>query len=703
MKLLLGLAILSFSVALHTKQRGSTLVTVNPIRKLVNMLQAMQKKVTEEGKKEKELHDKFMCYCKTNVGGLEKSVSDAKVKIPEVETEIDEGKSKITQLRQEIKQANSDRKAAKAAIVDATAVRENDNAGYVKEKAEGDTNIKAMTKAIAALEKGMAGAFLQTPAAAVLKRLAMSSEDFLAADREDLLAFLSSTNANQYAPQSGSIVGILKQMRDTMVAELAKATSEEVAAAKTFAEVTAAKTKEVSALDNANESKSLRAGELGVKVVELKADLANTQSALAEDTQFLGDLNKNCATASKDWEVICKTRSEELLALADTIKILNDDDALELFKKTLPGAGSVLLQVRDSENSIRSHTLALLRSIGKHYARIDLIAMSLEGKKVSFDKVTKMIDDMIAVLKVEQQDDEQKKVYCGTEFDKLDDKQKVLEGKEADVKSTIEDTKQSITTLSSDIKALVTGIQELDASVKEASEQRKEEHKDLQELIQSDTTAKQLLEFAKNRLNKFYNPSQYKAPPKRKLSEDERITLNMGGTLAPTEAPGGIAGTGIGFAQVSMHQDTKDAPPPPTEAVGAYKKKTEEGGGVIGMLDMLIADLDREMAEAEQTEKEAQVDYEQMTADSAEKRTNDSKALSEKQAAKADMEATLLSHEEKKSRTLKELYATFKVTQTLHTECDFILKMFEVRKEARSNEIDALFKAKAVLSGASYL
>jgi len=92
-----------------------------------------------------------------------------------------------------------------------------------------------------------------------------------------------------------------------------------------------------------------------------------------------------------------------------------------------------------------------------------------------------------------------------------------------------------------------------------------------------------------------------------------------------------------------------------------------------------------------------------MTADSAEKRTNDSKALSEKQAAKADMEATLLSHEEKKSRTLKELYATFKVTQTLHTECDFILKMFEVRKEARSNEIDALFKAKAVLSGASYL
>merc|ERR1712124_13783 len=96
------------------------------------------------------------------------------------------------------------------------------------------------------------------------------------------------------------------------------------------------------------------------------------------------------------------------------------------------------------------------------------------------------------------------------------------------------------------------------------------------------TAAQQLLEFAKNRLNKFYNPKLYKAPPKRELTEDQRITLNNGGTLAPTEAPGGIAGTGISALQNS------EAPPPPPESIEAYSKKSEESGGVIAMIDLLI-------------------------------------------------------------------------------------------------------------------
>jgi len=694
------LALLQVSVAIHLQRRDTTAVAVNPVRKVVTMLQNLQKKVQAEGEKEKELHEKFMCYCKNNVGVLEKGIADAKTKIPELESEIDEDTSKISQLSQEIKQADSDRTAAKAAMADATKVRQNEHSSFVKEKTETDTNIKAMTKAIAALEKGMAGSFLQTPAAAILKKLAMSNEDFIAADREDLLAFLSSGNAESYAPQSGSIVGILKQMKDTMVEGLNKATSEETAAAKTFEELMAAKTKEVAALDKAIEDKTVRVGELKVKVVEQKADLDDTKSALAEDTKFLSDLEKNCKTAEADWEVVCKTRSEELLAIADTIKILNDDDALELFKKTLPGAGSVLLQVKETSPVVKSRALAILRSLGGHHPKINLVTMSLRGRKVSFDKVTKMIDDMVAVLKVEQQDDDEKKVYCETELDKLEDKKKILDKKEADINTAIEDAKESVATLTSEIKALVDGIKALDQSVKEAAEQRKEEHEDYQQLMQADSTAKQVLEFAKNRLNKFYNPKQYKAPPKRELTDDERVTLNMGGTLAPTEAPGGIAGTGIGFAQLQMQ---KDAPPPPPEAVGAYKKKTEEGGGVIAMIDMLISDLDKEMNEAEQTEKEAQADYEQMIEDSAEKRTNDSKSLEEKEAAKADMEETLNNNEDKKTRTLKELYANYKVTQSVKAECDFILKTFDIRKDARANEMDALSKAKAVLSGADYL
>merc|ERR1711939_803558 len=103
----------------------------------------------------------------------------------------------------------------------------------------------------------------------------------------------------------------------------------------------------------------------------------------------------------------------------------------------------------------------------------------------------------------------------------------------------------------------------LDKSVAEATEQRKEENEDFTELMASDSAAKELLGFAKNRLNKFYNPKLYKPPPKRELSEEDRATLAAGGTLPPTAAPGGIAGTGVTvLADVSAHSQVKPPPPP---------------------------------------------------------------------------------------------------------------------------------------------
>merc|ERR1719453_2184216 len=107
----------------------------------------------------------------------------------------------------------------------------------------------------------------------------------------------------------------------------------------------------------------------------------------------------------------------------------------------------------------------------------------------------------------------------------------------------------------------------------------------------ADTAAEELLQPAKNRLNKFYNPKLYKPPPKRELSAEDRITVSMGGTAPPTAPPGGIAGTGVAvLAQ-------REAPPPPPETYGAYAKKGEESSGVIAMIDLLIEDLATEMTE----------------------------------------------------------------------------------------------------------
>merc|ERR1719440_1154117 len=120
-------------------------------------------------------------------------------------------------------------------------------------------------------------------------------------------------------------------------------------------------------------------------------------------------------------------------------------------------------------------------------------------------------------------------------------------------------------------------------------ETRKEEHAEYTEVQAQNNAALQLLEIAKNRLNKFYNPKLYKAPPKRELTEEERLYVASGGVLT-TPAPGGIAGTGIAvFAQVRAHQDSDGAPPPPPATMGAYKKK--DSSGPIALIDSLKGDL----------------------------------------------------------------------------------------------------------------
>jgi predicted nucleic acid-binding Zn-ribbon protein len=499
----------------------------------------------------------------------------------------------------------------------------------------------------------------------------------------------------------------LKELGDEMSRDLADTTATENDAIKSYDGLMAAKNKEVAACTAAIEEKTVRVGELAVSIAEMKNDLSDTEAALLEDKKFLADLDANCATKRKEWDVVVKTRSEELLALADTIKLLQDDDALELFKKTLPSSASSLVQIKVNAGSARQQALAMVHAMQAASKpanqRLDFIALALHGKKIGFGKVIKMIDEMVAALKQEQTDDDDKKEYCALSFDAADDKKKGLERSISDHEKAISDAEEGISSATSDIKALQDAIKALDKSVAEAGENRKSENEEFTELMASNTAAKELIGVAKNRLNKFYNPKLYVAPPKRQLSEEDRIAVSMGGTAAPTPAPGGIAGTGITvLAAVSAHGQQKVAPPPPPEAVPAYSKKSEESNGVMQMMDLLIKDLDKEMTEAETEEKDAQADYETMTKDAANKRAGDSQALADKEGAKADMEAALQAHTDGKTSDSKTLLATNQYIASLHADCDWLLKYFDMRKEARASEIDALGKAKAVLNGADF-
>jgi len=648
--------------------------SANPIRKVVSMLQHLQVKVEAEGAKEKQLYDKYMCYCKTSGGELAKTIAAAETKTPQLMSLIEETGAKLSQNKDDVAAHQADRDTAKTAMREATALREKEHTAFDKADTDLKTNVAAIKSAVAVLSTGVqGGAFLQGQTVSVLKSLLVSSTTILDADRQDLSAFLSGNS--EYAPASGEIIGILKQMGDEMAADLSAEAKVEDAAVAAYEKLMAAKKKEVQALQKMIETKMERIGALALHLQEAKNDLGDTAANLEDDKKFLADLDKNCASKEGLFNENVQLRTQELAALADTIKMLNDDDALELFKSTLPSPASPpsFLQLGTGREQIQSRALSAINEARNAHPshQLDFIALSLRGKKIGFDKVIGMIDNLVSELKQEQLDDDNKKEYCGVSLDKADDAKKATLKSISDSEALIADTKSSIANTETDIANLEAGIEALDKSVTEATELRKSEHEEYSSLMSSNAAAKELLGFAKNRLNKFYNPKLYKAPKVEKGSE----------------------------AKSSLMQA---APPPPPESFEAYSKKSEASNGIVHMLDVLIKDLVKEMTEAETTEKDSQADYEKMMSDSAEKRAQDSKSLTDKQSVHADLKTDLGAASDGLKMDQGKLLATENLIHSLHLECDWLSKYFDVRKEARASEIDSLGRAKAVLRGADY-
>merc|ERR1712079_803591 len=371
------------------------------------------------------------------------------------------------------------RAEAKATMEEATGIREKEAAAFAKFQEDSETNLGALAKAIPAIENGMKGSFLQTNAALVLRRFAMEKAELQDETRQELLEFLSTKTSEEYAPQSGQIVGILKQMEEEMDKALADARTAEEDAIKSYDSLMAAKGKEVDALTAQIEEEQTRIGNLGVEIAGMENDIEDTEQSIGDDKKFIQELAVNCEKKKKEWAEICKLRQQELVALAETIKILNDDDALELFKKTLPSASFVEIRVTSQAVRARAHAAlskAIRRSKNAHTParpELDLIALAISGKKVGFEKVIKMIDEMVANLKKEQIDDENKKEYCEKQFDISEDKKKELELSVSDSETAIEEMEGSIEKLTAELAASKKGIKALDKSVAEATEQRK--------------------------------------------------------------------------------------------------------------------------------------------------------------------------------------------------------------------------------------
>merc|ERR1719316_365061 len=576
----------------------------NPIRKVVTMLQDMQKTVEAEGKKEEDLFEKFMCYCSGGEGALDASISQGKAQIEQLTSSIERGTAEKSQLAQDLKTHKSDRTAAENTMKESAAMREKEAADFAATSGDMKSNIGSMAGALDALKKGLSAALLQTSTGNVLRNIIAHSPAVRPSQRDTLMSFLESGSTELGG--SDTIIGIVEQMKETMEADLADAEKSEAESKAAYETLMTSKKSEIEAAGKAIETKTAREGTVAVEIVEGKADLEKTTKAVEEDTKFKANLKTNCATKQKEWDERQKTRADEIKAISETIEMLNSDDALELFKKTLPAAAALIqtsASTRSQMRRVRTLIESAMGSDKEHSVNRHLILAALKSGTGGFEKVNTMIDGMNEVLEGEQVADDKQDVWCLAELDKGKEEAKATEQDIGDLSSAIDEQRESIETTASEIAALKKGLEDLDKSVAEATEQRKDEHAEYIDEAASNQAAVELLGMAKNRLNKFYNPTLYKEP--EPVAEEEFFVQR------------------------------RAAPGPPPETFSGEYKKSESSAGIINMIDEMGKEMEDEMAEAKRDEEEGQKDYEETMNDAATKRADDSKLMVTKEGEKA--------------------------------------------------------------------
>merc|ERR1719506_1423779 len=645
------------------------------------------------------MYDKFMCYCDGNTGEMQKSVEEAAQRITELKAKLESSIAEKEQLDQELIQHKQDREAATQDLGKATSIREKEHAEYLELTGESKENLDAMTAAIAALEKGMGSGFIQQnkdSVARVVKvvKAATSVDEY---EKSEVLGLLQGKQNpfGDYSAASGEIVGILKAMKDEMDAGLNGAVGDEEKAAAGYEELAAAKKDEISAAGSAIESKTERSGTLAVTITTTKGDVKDTTNEMTDTEAFLANLKVECGEKKKEWAVRCQIRAEEVAAISAAIKVLNDDDALDLFKKTLSlnqgPAGSQLgfIQQHEAQHNKAQQALQQIQSnkVDQKNLQVQFLENALKSKSVDFTKVIAMTDEMMTVLKEEQASDDAQKGFCDKDIAKTEVEQKDTEEEIESSAALIEECKEASAATADEIALLQKEIKELDLAVAEATEQRKDEHGEYIQFMEENNAAVQLLQKAKNKLSKFYRPSQY---------TEETTAAPIVLSQQPTAQPDILEG----LAFVQVHQ--KEAPPPPPETWGAYKKKSGKSNGAIALLERLTKDLQDGIADAEHDEKTSQKDYETLMSDSQTSRAQKAQSITEKEAAKADLDLKVENASEQKTALEQELMNIKDYLSKLHAQCDFLVENYDVRKAARETELESLANAKAVLSGTNF-
>merc|ERR1719262_1905312 len=637
----------------------------------------MLKQLEKEAEENEEIYDKMACWCETNDKEKTKAVSDAEAKISDLTTKIEELTAMSARLNAEIKNLEKVVAENQAALDKATAIRQKELAEFNAEEKDALEAISALKSAVTVLSKH--NSLLQIPkshmagvAASVQNAMQKHASIFagVLTHTEKRLAssFIQSpedyfdaepTFKQSYAPQSGEIFGILKQMKETFETNLSTSHKEEMANQKAYEDLKAAKEEEIKAGQEQVDTKTQELADTDEKNAQAKEDVEDTKKALSADEQFLMMLKEKCSMTDSEWEERQKTRQLEMEAVSKALAVLSGDDAHDLFTKTFNP--SLLQKDASMHSERRLQASKLLSSVAKKLQNPRLATLAVRVRLDAFTRVKKAIDDMVAQLLKEKEDEIKHKDFCVEEFNTNELQTEKKEREKADLTAKIEDLEMTIKALTEAIDALKAEIAEMQVQLKRAGEDREKENKEFQTTVADQRATQKLLTAALNILKGFYAKK----------------------------------------AKAALIQTQEPAGPPPPPGFEAYKKNAA-AGGVMGMIQQIINDAKAMEAETIRSEEDAQKAYEDFVKDTNASIEAKSKDIVNKSESKAKAESDLVATKDSKEATMLELEQLSNYNAQLHQSCDFVMKNFELRQTSRDEEVEALKQAKAILSGAKF-
>jgi len=682
----------------HAHQSGNN-NAMSPVTRVVEMLQGLAKQTEADGKKEEDLYETFVCWAKTIIDSKTASNAAAEARIQELQTyiaDLDAGRIELTtervDLEKELEEVLGD-------IETATEIREKEKADYASAKLEMTQAIDALEDAIKVLKEATTeekkdSSFLRVRSevssssrtaaqeAASLRAAADLGEKFLTKGDSLFLRRLltgdvpraswkklnrKATFKMSYKARSGKIQEVLAKLLDTFDSNLKEATEKEVEAMKSYQELMKAKTAQKDAAQEALIKMEKENGARGLSKADATTEMEALQQQVKDDKMYIEQVTKTLEEKKTEWKVRMALRTAELGAISKAIAILHSDDARDLFKKSFKSQGYSFLQTTSRQR--RGIAVSTLTQAAKDSKddRLVLLASSLASKG-HFDEVIKAIDTMVSTLKAEETTDLKVKEDCETT--------------RADDTRTASLTSRAIDELTDAITQLETEIKELEAQIEDA--QKKIEAIDAELAKTKKIREEEAVEYAANK--KDDQEAVSLVTQAKDVLADFYKSNNL--MLVQKKQPAVAAG--------------KAPPPPPTTWEAPYGGQTEESTGIVAILEMIVEDIQKDIADADKEEAEAIALYDKTVKALTTEKQGLQKQISEWEGIKADKAESVITKGKEKSTKKKQLGAVMKKMADAEPGCDFALINYAERAKNRQTEIDGLLKAKAILSGGKF-